>query len=61
MVAGLIDNSIYLQTIVCLTVVYHCCPVIPAHNYVIYWRYHEMQTFECVILNVDITKSFSDQ
>ena len=29
----LIDNSIYLQTIVCLTVVYHCCSVILACNY----------------------------
>jgi len=29
----LIDNSIYLQTIVCLTVVYHCCSAILACNY----------------------------
>lgn len=29
----LIDNSIYLQTIVCLTAVYHCCSAIPARNY----------------------------
>jgi len=29
---GLIDNSIYLQTIVCLTAVYHCCSIL-ARNY----------------------------
>lgn len=60
MAAGLIDNSIYLQTIVCLTVVYHCCPVILAYNYVIYGGYREMRTLEYVILNINITKSFNN-